>query len=995
MSGLALLAAALAAATPLFRATFDGYSTAPEIAAAKTAAPGGIAADLQMRMDSGEQGMGNVLSLTSPEFVSYPMAGNFRPDRGTVSLWVRPCNYTLSDAKNFQMFFTASAPGFDFYVYKYSQRSDKILFYMRSGKVSKFVAGDAGWNAGVWHKIDATWDPNEMSIYIDGRRAGQMRHDVPFQLPRTLAGGTMALNLQANFNPHVDGRETSYDRLEIYDRKLSDLEVFEGYRVIRPDAKMDAPAAAEQNPPRLTYRCLPADKTLEVSLDLWAADLPEHANIPVRLSLVSRKTGKVVCSADVVFATPDSAVRFPFGDALWEGETYDLVANVPSAKVESKTSLLVPDMSFLKCRVGLDDSVPPPWTPVKDAGNGSFAVLDRTYRFANGVMPTSIVCRGEEMLAKAPNFEVDGQPVAWEPFRICKSSEDHVVLAAKGRVGDFEVRGRADLWFDGFCLLRLRLDPGQLPMKLNRLALTWSVPADAARYLMTPVFRPWKDNRYDGVFGDADYSTDQFLWTTGVEKGLCWWCESKANWTGESDRPNLHVVRGKELADVTVDVIAVPVTVTKAIGYTMGFQATPAKRVDRGFLDRYYRAGKSFGDWSTTGWGIERGRPDPGNMKNWTSFEPLDPVAFRAYVAKRRAAGVQLLSYGQPSLITVKDEPWDYFNALWCRTPHARGSFTDLDKKVVATYACCGHTGAADWHLGNIERLCRDYPEHAGLYFDISDVKFCDNVLHGHGGVDSFGREFRTSTALATREYFLRVWKVAGRYGKRVHIHAHNKYYPFVHSFAHAVWPGEEQYHDYAANPENHYLEGIAEEAYQSAWNPEIRGMGVYMICQNKRAYKRASGSEGHDDRAELFFGRRAVMSSMMPSLLYDFRALGGCFGESDTFADTIFRALRKYPMGKAKFRGYWHDPHAAVSDGCRTALYTWGKGEAEVPFVLVVGNTSRKDVATGLRLDWKKAGCKPAALTDVVSGETRTEAEWAAFVLPSHEFLILVPSGL
>ena len=977
------------AETPLlFRATFDGYNTAPEVAADKAKKPRGIDPDLQLRMDSGEPGMGNVLSLTSPEFVSYPMKGNFRPDRGTVSFWVRPCNYVISDTKTFQMFFSATASEFEFYIYKYTQRPNKILFYLRSGDVSKFIAGNANWKAGDWHKLDAAWDPNGMAIYIDGRLAGQIRHDMPVKLPHKLSGGTMSLNLQDGFNPHVNGRETSYDRLEVCGRKLTDKEIFKNYRLVRKDAKMEMPIAAEQNPPRLVYRCLPDEKTLEVNLDLWSADLKDRANVPASLSLVSRKTGKTACSTDVVFATPDSTVRFPFGDALQEGETYDLVARVPAAKAVSKAELRVPDMSFLKCSAGLDNSVPPPWSPVKDCGDGTFSVLDRTYRFANGILPSSIVCRGEEMLAKAPNFEVDGQPVAWEPFRLHRAGEDCVVLAAKGRVGDLEVRGRADLWFDGFCLLRIRFDPGKTPSRLNSLALSWSVPADAARYLLTPVFRPWTDGRYDGIFGIDEYSTDQFLWTTGVAKGLCWWCESMANWVGEKGRANLHVVRGKVRADITADVIASPVTLTNAISYTMGFQATPVKRHDNSERDRYYSGRSSFGNWTTGGWNLGSGRPAPDNMKNWTSFDPIDPAAFRDYVAKRKAAGIDMLSYGQLSLITTRDEPWDYFNAVWCRMPHCRGSFVDLDKKVVANYACCGHTGAADWHLNNIEKLCRDYPEHAGLYFDISDVKFCNNALHGHGGTDAFGHPFKTSTALATRAYFLRVWKVASRYGKRVHIHAHNKYYPFVHSFAHAVWPGEEQYYAYAQDPENHYLEGITEEAYQSAWNTEIRGMGVYMICQNHRA----SDYGEFKNCPEKFFGRRAVMASLMPSLLYDFKCLGGDFGKSNGFADTVFRALSKLPLGKATFHGYWYDPHATVSDGCRTALYTWKPGDADVPFMLVVGNTSRKDVATGLRLDWAKAGCAPKALTDVLSGKTRTEAEWAAFELPSHEFLILVP---
>ena len=70
--------------TPLFRATFDGYSTVADIAAGARETPGGIPPDLQMRMVSGLPGMGNVLSLTTPECVTYPIRGNFRPDRGTV-----------------------------------------------------------------------------------------------------------------------------------------------------------------------------------------------------------------------------------------------------------------------------------------------------------------------------------------------------------------------------------------------------------------------------------------------------------------------------------------------------------------------------------------------------------------------------------------------------------------------------------------------------------------------------------------------------------------------------------------------------------------------------------------------------------------------------------------------------------------------------------------------------------------------------------------------
>ena len=977
--------------TPLFRATFDGYSTVADIAAGARETPGGIPPDLQMRMVSGLPGMGNVLSLTTPECVTYPIRGNFRPERGTVSFWLNPVNYTLSDTKTFQMFFSANAKDYEFYVYKYPKRPNKVLFYLRCGAVAKFVCGEVNWRSDAWHKIDVTWDPNEMSLYLDGCLAQRVRHDLPFALPLTLDAGTLALNRHEGFSPHADGHATAFDDLTVFDRKLSAQEIFEGYRRIFPDAQPQTVGADAPEPPRLTYRCLPDEQALRVSLDLYAVDMARRHDIPATLRLISQKTGRVACQTNVVFATPDAETELAFGASLTEGETYDLVAKVPEAKILSKAAFHVPDRTFLRSRAGVDDRVPSPWTPVDVQGEGVFSVLDRTYHFSRGVLPSRIVCRDAEMLADAPRFALGGAPVDWAAPRLVERREDRVVLEAEGRAGELAVQGRAELWFDGFCLLRFRFSPNGRPIEIPSLSLAWSVPREEARYLMTPVFRAWNDDRYDGTFGCDDYSQDQILWTTGVEKGLCWWCESRANWVDGASATNLHVVRGDTAARVTVDLIAKPVRLTNDLDYVMSFQATPAKRPDRLDRSRFYSAGGSFGDWTTGGWGIERGRPAPDNMRHWTSLVPQDPKAFGKYVAARKKNGMEILSYSQPALISVLDEPWDYFNAAWCRLPHARGTYLELDKKPVSVYSCCGQTGGADRQIDNIEKLLRNYPDLGGLYFDISDVKFCQNALHGHGGTDAFGKAFQTSTALALRAFFLRVGKLCHRAGRRLHVHAHNKYYPFVHTFADACWPGEEQYFAYASNPENHYLEGICEEAYQSAWSPTIRGMNVYMICQNSRA----SNFGEFKGQKELFIGKRAVTGALLPSLLHDFHALGGCFGASNDFADEIFRCLKRAKMGGMTFHGYWFDPHAVVGKGLRTALYTRPAGDATEPrFLLVVGNTSRTDAPTELQLDWSKTGMAPTALTDLRSGQTKTEREWAAGTLASHDFLLLTPAS-
>ena len=77
----------------LFRATFDRFTTRPDMAANVAPQPGGIDSDLQLRMHPDVSGKtGNSLALTIPEYAVWPLEGNFRPDRGTVSFWVKPCN---------------------------------------------------------------------------------------------------------------------------------------------------------------------------------------------------------------------------------------------------------------------------------------------------------------------------------------------------------------------------------------------------------------------------------------------------------------------------------------------------------------------------------------------------------------------------------------------------------------------------------------------------------------------------------------------------------------------------------------------------------------------------------------------------------------------------------------------------------------------------------------------------------------------------------------
>ena len=1003
------LASGIVVAAPelLFKATFDMWNTAPDVAVEKGVLKEGIDPELQLRMhpDVSDGHSGNALSLTTPEFVSYPLPGNLRPDRGSISFWVKPCNYTLSDNKYFQMFFRAEAPEFALYIYKYYTASGAIMFYIRTGKRVKTVYALAkNWKEGEWHKLDAVWDPNGMQLFADGRlteRYGDFGPetviDPPLALPRTLQGGWFALNDSKHFSS-PEGRTTVFDEVEIRSRKLSAQEVFENFVRKRPDLAAGLSASKtelDDKTVKMTLRTILSERKVFVKLDLYALNAVNPKDVPVRLSLVERSTGRTVVTSDVVFKNPDSEVAIELPDDLPIG-TYDFRGEIPSENIVSKMEFHVVDAPFLKNRVAVDESVPAPWFPVKSLSGNAFEVLDRKYAFDRGVFPRQIVARGQDLFTCAPTLRVDGVPVRWNAANVEETHPDRVVLSAAGTVGELTFSGRVEMWFDGFCLIRLKASPQSGSAIVNRMQLTWATPLDVARYLLAPTYRPWKDGSFSGIFGLKGKSGEcPIVWTTGVNAGLAWWCESAANWVCNGESPNVRLSRSEKTVDVALDIIARQTSVTQSLDYVMGLQGTPSKRPDRSYRNMNYGLGKDNKplketNWLTCGWTSPKGVYAPDNMIYWTSLSPSHPDAFAKFLASLKAKGISEFPYSMPAHLARIDPLWDLYSEMWLQQPGFRWAFTDeLTKKRSEIAPCCPNSGAGDWHLSNMKRLLCEFQDVGGLYFDISNVGQCSNELHGHGGIDAFGRKYASSTALALREYFLRIRKLCNAHGKPFHVHAHNTYYPFVHSWADACWPGEEQFRACSLNPEYHYVEGISDEAYQAEWNPDIRGMGVFSLPQNHRV------AGYHEELAaknpESYYGRASVFGAILPSLIYDFRCLGMFGPGSDPLEDT-WRVLRPLHMERATFFGHWFRRVAHTADGIRTALYTWKAGEGPVPFLLVVGNFTRHDLATNAKIDWRALGVAPTVFMDLLTGVKLTEKELNSYRLMSRHYLLLTP---
>lgn len=977
---------------PIFKATFDAWNTAPDVAAEKGVLKEGIDPELQLRMCDDVRGAdvkGNSLSLTVPEYVAYPCGGNFRPDRGTVSLWVKPMNYTLADSRFFQPYFSVEASGYQFYVYKYHQTPDAITVYMNNGGKSYVCRGPAKWKRESWHHVAVAWDPNMIALYLDGKEAAKKTFNPPAVLPRKgeLRHAKITLGDPKPWSSLVKDRLTQFDDLMIYDRRLTAKDVFDLFASTRPDlaAQAQAPAAEEEQPPVLTYRTFPAENKIKVKIDLGAADLPSDRDIPVELTLTKKGSVEPLVRRTVVFATLDSEVDFPLG-TLEDRTDYQIAATIPGVKKPSVAKLRIPDRT--EHVVTRDHETPSPWFPVKRLSKTEFAVLDRTYTFGENLYPVRIVSRGEDVLLDAPTFLLNGRRVRWETPRVTAESGDVTAFSATGTCGDFVLRGRGELWFDGFYKAEVELEPKSGAAAIDSFDLVWSVPRAAARYLLTPDWAPWRaDGSFSGRFG-VDRNDTSAVWLTGPVNGFCWWCASDANWVVDG-KDNVSIRRDDVSASVRVRIVAKPTTLQGVARYLTGVQGTPAKRPDRAWRDRWYFG--IGGDWTTCNWTSFSGRKAADNMRHVTSLEPESPEAFDRFLASKKKEGLDVLVYSMPTHLSDLDDAWDWYYDAWSSLPGIRWGFKDAATGAQAKIMpCCASTAAGDWHVSRAERLFREHPLVKGIYYDISSCTRCDNVQHGHGGVDAFGKPFGTSKAMDLRDYFLRIAKLCRRNGRWLHVHAHNLYLPFVHAFADVCWPGEEQFHLYVDNPRYHYLEGIPAEKYESALNGAIRGMYVAFINQNARAKSQVPSVYEKD--LEAFIGTNAVYATLMPSFIYDFRDLGGTFGVNEQVYGDLRQKLKPYRLSAAEFHPYWQDPVATAAAGIRTALYTWKNGEGIVPFLLVVGNFSREAKRLALDVDWSKVGARPARLRDIVTGRLFDATALADADLPSHLFLMLVP---
>ncbi|MBM3474572.1 MAG: LamG domain-containing protein [Armatimonadetes bacterium] len=216
------LAACLTAATAvadeglLFHAPFDGSLDAYSLGGAGN--PAQVTGAAQPTFAPGKFGQA-LLGGPEQALVHYQTAGNVMPPSGTISLWVKPLNWTLDDG-SFHVFFEsgtgAGATGW-LILYQFYQGGQLLLRYADElQRVGMASAQGLGWQAGDWHHLAGTWSPEAERLYVDGELAAT----APTPLVAQTLGETFALGDSGWHVPHA-GAQTLIDDVRIYAHPLT------------------------------------------------------------------------------------------------------------------------------------------------------------------------------------------------------------------------------------------------------------------------------------------------------------------------------------------------------------------------------------------------------------------------------------------------------------------------------------------------------------------------------------------------------------------------------------------------------------------------------------------------------------------------------------------------------------------------------------------------------------------------------------------------------
>ncbi len=673
------------------------------------------------------------------------------PQSGTVEMWVQAVDWQADDGK-FHVFFDVRGQG-ALYLYKYFN-SKKLLMLTCADVQGPYASAamDTGFQPGAWHHLAGTWSPDGVMVYYDGKPAAD--RPVTGHLPKSF-GPTFRLGDQ----PWQFPRETAsvIDQVRVYDRALTPAHIAAH---AAGNEAFTVPLAASSA--RLDYQIDPDTATAELRLDLGGADV-DDGRVKVKLGVVA--TGGTL-AADAVerpIAGGRAAAAMPL-PARTPGR-YDIVATVlcdGRKAFDLRDELIIPNSDWWGNRIGAEDQVLPPWTPLKTSGT-TVNCWGREYRFDGAPLPTQVVTAGAPVLARPMAWKLTGggREATWDQasVRRLESSDTRATLAgsATAHLGDetrvFRTRITAE--YDGLVLCEVSCAG---PETLTADGLSLEIPVKPANALYRHRYSSsWNSVAVTGNVPAEAGVVDKtafvpFAWLGDNDRGLFWFCESDQMWPNSKAENALELVREAEAVTIRLNLLATGQKLPADWKFVFGLQATPVKPIPKDWRKWRLRGGGS----SAVGANVEILWPSPKGKDSLRAFgwpEAADPKTFQARIDDLHDKGLKIVPYLCLTFMTGDVPEWRYYRKWWEMGP-ADPSIPEAGWHHAFHQVSPVGKGYADYVMDKTKRFLEQYGID-GVYHDQTHP-YTSNAIDSGVGYLKDGQAYRTYPILGYRALYRR-----------------------------------------------------------------------------------------------------------------------------------------------------------------------------------------------------------------------------------------------
>ena len=762
--------------------------------------------------------------------IIYKNNGHIDINKGSVVFWFMPIDWEGSDG-DFHVFFRAWGKDASMICYKTPEK--RLLFLLGP---ERLVDGKKIWTQasapatdlkpGKWYFFSATWDNEEITLYLNGRQLdkkkliaapGDFSHfGIGGRFPEkwvhphgtTLMDEVMLYNVPLTPG-HVRARFSSYNRSIVEDESVS------------PD------------PAKVVT--LVDEKKGIINLR-FVENRAQKDGTPFKVTIeFTKDDGSVFWSGASTSEIPLHSVEIPMGKIAPGAYKISLKAVAKDGTVAGKT-----DFDFLmsdrhepwrKVATADDDSLPTPWTPVSYS-DSTFSCWNRTLEFNGSLLPTQIISGDAKLLETPVSLLCDGKPLPLDgTFKCVHRSDASVKLEGKNEGRIFNVDNKALCEFDGFVWFDLTLTPSA-KTDVESLTMDFTFTKEAST-LFNAMHKQYMDFK-PGDYGNfKDYGMDLFggnkiIFVGNDSIGLEWFCETLEDWDVNNKNKTLQLIRQDNCNILRLNMIDHKVTLESPLVFRFGIQALPVRPM-------------------TPNWRLVRlARGEKNSFNAFWKFATRHNSLYKGHVRTdyKEDKALQLTRYSRIFEYTAGFTmsplvpEWPYHCLEWSKTPPALGFYgAENNPQEFFAWVCPKSESMRNYYTYHLRERVNEL-DIKDLYVDNQDAQPCMNEYHGCGFTAKDGKRYPSFNILSTRDLTKRIYKIIREHNSEGQVFRHMSQKPYMPALSFSDYLCDGECYNKTVAEDESYLNILDPSLMRACYRSLPYGIPNYFIPQFQRAIR-------------------------------------------------------------------------------------------------------------------------------------------------------------